>query len=178
MGTLSAVLPLFFFHPAPARQTPKPPAERRDDRARWREAPNIAASKYRKPRRSTAAVCSPKAAPNQKSPRGPATTRGRWRVPSLFPWRRPRREGGKRKKTQKKVPKNRSKNCQSRTGKFLIPIKYRNCIFYSVSYPFQGARAHASGPARHPSPRAGRGRKKERKHGAHPSPPPGTTTLG
>jgi hypothetical protein len=26
-----------------------------------------------------------------------------------------------------------SKNCQFRTGKFLIPIKYRNCIFYLLA---------------------------------------------
>ena len=45
-------------------------------------------------------------------------------------------KGGKRDRETKEVFdsfQNRSKNFSPKTGKFLIPIKYRNCYFFSVS---------------------------------------------
>ena len=47
------------------------------------------------------------------------------------------RQRGPRAGPQKKVFdsfQNHFKNFSQKTGKFLIPIKYRNCYFFSVSY--------------------------------------------
>ena len=61
-------------------------------------------------------------------------------------------EGGKVTQTQKKFRRTLPKSASCETGKFLIPIKYRNCIFYSVSYSFKPPGAPAPNPQ--PRPRA------------------------